>query len=413
MNSRAVSIVLQLAIVLMLAPFASAQDWWMQMQLLSTNVGWTFSGGDMVWTNDNGRHWKEITPDVRALNEGIVSVFFLDTSRGWALLSGYDDPSDAGLRSPKYGLAFTKDSGATWSVKQLNIPVNPNECILLPQGYIQFTDATHGWMNLDVQSGAAFHSGILLRTVDGGKNWTWAPGPGTSGEIRFINQRDGWVVSPEHNELWVTHDGGTDWKQVSLKPPPRVTPADVAAYQLPVFADGKHGALEIGFSTPPTQSPDRCQKSLFVTADGGKSWKFRQVLTRQPECGRMWPVAAADSVVLTPETSGETLTLKKVALGGKSAAASTGSDIGFPATVLSVSFVSPQEGWISTIACCKTACSTCVLRPMHGIHCGPGGTGSQCPALLSTIDGGKSWTDITLRETCMQDLTGKKTCTVQ
>lgn len=413
MNSRTMSIVLQLAIVLMLAPIAAAQEW-MQMQLLRANVGWTFSGGDMVWTNDNGRHWKEITPDLRGLNEGIVSVFFLDTSRGWALVSGYDDPREAGIGAPKYGMAFTKDSGTTWSVIQLNIPVNPHEYVLVPQGYLQFTDATHGWMNLDVQSGAAFHFGILLRTADGGKSWTWAGGPGTSGELRFINQRDGWVVSPEHNELWVTHDGSANWHKVTLKPPSDIKPADVAVYTLPVFNDDKHGALEVGFSSLPTQSPETCQKTVFVTGDGGKSWKFNQVLTHQSACGEWWAVATTDSVVMTPESSGETLTLKKVALGGKATSTTTTSDVGFLTTILSVSFVSAQEGWISTIACCKETCSNiCVLRPMHGIHCGPGGTGSQCPALLSTVDGGISWTDITLRRACRQDLTGKKTCTVQ
>ena len=255
------------------------------MQLLAPGVGWVASGSPILWTTDNGGQWKNITLPGKSL--GVVSIFFLDRSTGWVLLQAPDveEPGSSLPWEPKFELAHTKDSGATWSLTQLELGVNPQEYLLVPQGFIQFTDATHGWMNLTVQSGAAFHAAILFRTVDGGKNWIWVGAPGTSGPVRFIDQQNGWVASEMDYKLWATHDGAKTWTEVSLRPPSEVLPAETVVYQLPVFTDNVHGALTVSFSASPNDLDAHAKGSrvaLFVTADAGKNWKFDGVLSRLP-----------------------------------------------------------------------------------------------------------------------------------
>src|ERR1700690_2868467 len=232
---RAVVAALALVIMLMLGNSAAAQgsQW---MHLLSPGFGWVPSGSSLFWTTDNGKQWKNITPPLQ--DKGMVSAFFLDTSTGWVLLagSGDEEPGAKFPAEPKFDLASTNDSGTTWSLTHLRVPVEPSEYTLVSQGYILFTDASHGWMNLDVQSSSNFHSGLLFRTLDGGKSWAWSPGAG-AGRLRFIDHQNGWIVSPEGDELGVTHDGGKTWTQVSLTAPPQVRPAETVVYHLPVFAE--------------------------------------------------------------------------------------------------------------------------------------------------------------------------------
>ena len=143
--------------------------------------------GQLYWTTDNGSHWTNVTlPAVK--QEQVLSLFFLNTSTGWVLLGEAGDPE------PTLDIASTNDAGASWSVMHVDLPVNPNEPIM-PQGDIDFTDADHGWMNLTVESGSAFHPGELFRTVDGGKKWIRVGAPGTEGKVRFIDQRNGWVLN--------------------------------------------------------------------------------------------------------------------------------------------------------------------------------------------------------------------------
>src|SRR6266516_1986067 len=77
------------------------------MKLLTPEVGWAHMGPGLIRTADAGQHWSKITPPLSP-GEYIASVFFLDTSTGWALLS---KPPSQGEEQPHFQLAATSDSG--------------------------------------------------------------------------------------------------------------------------------------------------------------------------------------------------------------------------------------------------------------------------------------------------------------
>src|SRR5581483_551389 len=140
------------------------------MHMVGPGAGWVASSVSVFWTTDNGQHWKDITPPRAVAGESVASVFFLNASTGWALLTHYEMPQ------PRFDLAATQNAGSTWSVSQIHLPGDAKYPTLVTEGYLQFLDANRGWMNLSVESSSAYHSGLLLRTIDGGKNWTLPQG---------------------------------------------------------------------------------------------------------------------------------------------------------------------------------------------------------------------------------------------
>ena len=368
----AVVAALALAIMLMLGNSAVAQG----KQLMAPGVGWASSGGALYWTTDNGKEWKNITPRIHG---GIVSVFFLDSSTGWVLGSPLGEvPAD-------FELAFTQDSGSSWSVTQLNLGVDPNSATLLGQGDIEFLDTDHGWMNLALQSGAPYHSGLLYRTEDGGKHWTLSKGPGTAGELRFIDERNGWILSPGGQVLWVTHDGAEPWNYLSLTPPAQVHPSDVDEYQLPLFSDKKHGDIVVTFSAP-AAAPDAdsagSEVILFTTSDGGKQWKFDRVLAHLAcphGCDQSSNLEAAvtDSTLVTAQRFNNALTMERAAVTGRGNPTAQRANIGFPGALLSLDLANEQQAWVVTTT------SNCAIGLL------------PCTQLFSTTDAGATWADIT------------------
>jgi photosystem II stability/assembly factor-like uncharacterized protein len=353
-------------LLLTLSAFASAQGI-MAMKLLTPSAGWAATGTQLFWTNDNGHTWKNVTPST-ASQESIVTVFFLDTSTGWVLFSKYEEPE------PRFDLASTADGGASWSVKQVTIPnLNPNATTLSGSGGITFVDRRHGWMSLDVTSGAAFRLAVLIATADGGKTWDWAPGgSGTGGAIGFLNTKVGWEAGgPGGQKLFATYDGANTWQELSLPAPQGSSRAEpmVAWYDLPVFPDGKNGFLPVTYSGPEGSG---LTLVLFASADQGQTWKLDRMLPKLPEIygGIPFPSAVADSTLITAYVTNNTyLTLTTVAPDGK--VSTTTTDMLPPkSSVAALSFSGVTLGWVLV-----------------------GGR------LFSTSDGGNTWAEITLRET--------------
>ena len=53
-------------------------------KLMAPNTGWVSAGGKILWTTDNGEHWKDISPP--GSNRGpILNALFHDEETGWVL----------------------------------------------------------------------------------------------------------------------------------------------------------------------------------------------------------------------------------------------------------------------------------------------------------------------------------------
>jgi photosystem II stability/assembly factor-like uncharacterized protein len=368
------------------------------MQLLAANVGWATNGPQLLWTSSGGAEWKDITPP--AAKDGLISaVFFLDTNHGWVLLVHGEPDIPGGLH---FDLASTDSAGATWSVEPLSMPDGLSGALFGGEASFAFADPSHGWLALysginDMSRGY----GSILATSDGGRSWvsphvlTHRRGDvGLAGPMVMVTPQFGWLVGGGGNdELYVTRDGAKTWQRIELESPVKtdqmleydrnfeqfersfqaLPPAaaklareraqaedhSYAEYDLPTFNDPKHGYICVTYPGVVV---------LFATEDGGVTWKPDRVLTglQEHSQGEKVVSAMADSTWITGRVPKDAMPqLSK--LGPGASATDTTMPAPEESGVSQMSFATASQGWVVT----------------------------NESKLLSTNDGGATWTDIT------------------
>lgn len=357
MQAMQVRLILPLLLTLCLSSAASAQQAGRieSMKLLTSNIGWAATKSHLFWTTDGGAQWKDITPKLNHKRQMVSSVFFLDASTGWALLSCGDDRNlrvDDGC----FELASTTDAGQTWSILHEGIAV-PFSHQRLEDGYgfsgrswLDFADPQHGWEILDISTNSANPSaGEMLRTADGGRTWSPTKDVPTSDHFHFITAADGWIAGGKDHELYVTHDAGDSWQRVSLPAGPGTEPNLGVDYALPVFESAHHGFLPVQYSVGPVSGPYLTTLVLFATEDGGKSWKVDRVLPRLPgtfaavAAGSVWIAAHIEAA----GPSGPKPKLRLYSEGPDRTVTTHTAVVSSAGYAMQLSFVSRTEGWIN------------------------------------------------------------------
>ncbi|MFM0502493.1 WD40/YVTN/BNR-like repeat-containing protein [Paraburkholderia caffeinilytica] len=120
---------------------------------------------------------------------------------------------------------------------------------------VTFSDPQRGW--------AVGHWGAIIRTTDGGENWTLQRSDTKADQplfsVYFRNSTEGWAVG-----LWSlmlhTTDGGATWSKLTLSPP-GAKKLDRNLYS--IFGD-RHDNLFIACE----------QGSIARSTDGGQTWNF-------------------------------------------------------------------------------------------------------------------------------------------
>jgi photosystem II stability/assembly factor-like uncharacterized protein len=320
------------------------------MQLLTPTQGWAIGGHkQLFWSEDNGRHWSNITPS-EPPGSSVADVFFLDTSRGWVLLE-----AAAGDDRLRFELATTADAGHTWSRAPVSVP-NQYSSELSGGAWVDFVDAEHGWIAMRRATSSAFSMGRLLTTQDGGKTWNELPQTPFGAPVLFASSTDGWAIDDfGGGGFYQTHDGGKTWDDVALQYPETMR----AAYSSLHFRDARHCSVAVILSPIPPDEKDPSNLVLFTTEDG-KSWKRDRELTlaRNMYGESAFPSILTDSTLISILPG---LTLTTVGLAG----VPNSKPINTVKTEASeVSFATSAIGWVRT----------------------------RDDKLLSTTDGGERWT---------------------
>ena len=350
----------------------------LEASMLSPSEGWALSGPEtkVWWTTDGGGQWRQITPSTQ-VPETILSVFFLDTRVGWALL----EDKDAGSDSAQFSLASTTSGGAKWEIHRLSIPelvsrVNqstkevqsiPNRASGVIKGLMTFADPLHGWIYVcpDIED-----LSDTLITGDGGKTWQHA-----HIDELHIDPESIVLVTPEiawlndTGRLFTTQDGAKTWRVVSLPVPTKfsrwfpIADRDEEFYSSPVFQDPKHGFEVVTYSW--FKKLRWRNAVLFETLDGGATWQAAGLLNNLPFREQPISSTVVDSTWLIPRAPTYALPMVTVLHLGERANAIEFDEYGYRSE-FKMSFINSARGWLI----------------MDG-------------ALLSTRDGGGSWSDVT------------------
>lgn len=186
-------------------------------------------------------------------SNNIVYVFFLNRNLGWA--SSFD------FTEPPYGteLLKTTDGGANWTLSSY-----PEENIFM--NCILFLDSLNGWM------GGSPHA--IVRTSDGGVSWSQAEVDTSTLaffpvlKISFFNEQYGYASGGMFDiagVTWRTDNGGEKWYAID----PSEAPAD-EVHGLHLFDSvtvlGAGGDPDFGYGV-----------GMLRTANGGVNWNYDEL----------------------------------------------------------------------------------------------------------------------------------------
>lgn len=345
------------------------------MQLLSSGQGWALVDQRLLWTDNGGLDWKDITPP-KAASDQILGGYFLDQRQGWLV-----------KRSPEFGeIQILKSSSDQNLWQESTLPVSMSSWLPPIQDIsIRFLDANHGWMVLNYGTNGNFSTGRLYTTPDGGNSWKELALP-TGGQVSFVNARRGWLSGGVGgNELYLTDDGGNTWQRQQLVPPAEDIPGQLFA-GLPVFVNQNQGLLAITIADPSQPRVD-----IYSTSDGGSSWILTSTIPLDKQSIPTGPVNLVqngDAGWVFP-LPGSTH-LYEISWDGKRTQET--SPAGYPAGVSQLAFT-PGMAWAQAQ---NGFCSGYKARSGETIP--PKLSVFQCQQqsqLFRSIDGGSNWVEIT------------------
>jgi len=322
------------------APSSWFRRWWRAGRPAKPELEPTF---ELVSTTDAGATWSRTridNPELASLRDTILpkaQVSFADSLHGWvdltvSVASNPNSHWEKGL--------ITADGGKTWN-QAPSTPIKPTA--------VRFLTPLEGWMLGDPSKPAAAVSPSPSGHAELPPSARGLGGPLVTNPIlarRMMRMRRtlpgmfGWSMggrlpmAPDQllrdeagKELYVTRDGAKSWQKVSLAPPEEVYSEDLARhpppisncgkvtgytmtdvtyhpptaiYDLPTFTDSEHGFLPVTYlATSDTKwvgtnlavwmqrngvacSEQHYHAVLFATADSGRTWKPDRILVRNP-----------------------------------------------------------------------------------------------------------------------------------
>ncbi|MFC1732467.1 YCF48-related protein [candidate division KSB1 bacterium] len=164
------------------------------IKFIDPSNGWAVGGwysSLVVYTTDSGNTWTEL-PSIS--NQYLSKVEFVDYDRAWIIGS--------------QTILYTNDGGSTWNQQWSGNSDLYDIC---------FIDSLNGWVLGNIwQTVPEYpYDGILLRTNDGGLNWTVDSINIGANDIHFRDKNHGWLISGKG--IFCTSDGGNSWiRQTSI-----------------------------------------------------------------------------------------------------------------------------------------------------------------------------------------------------
>jgi photosystem II stability/assembly factor-like uncharacterized protein len=266
-------------------PVARPQTTVSSLYWLNARVGWIVvvdgqHRSVLYHTVDGGQRW---TRQFATVNSG-VAVRFLDATQG--LMS---EPTP--FPGPDPTLLRTDDGGDHWTTIELAPDIGPGPNLPF------FLDLLHGWVMVRTSRSDTTEDAVIYKTDDGGIDWTVAASvdpitwtshglqeEGLKRWLSFHTPTDGLMGSVEPDgsaAVYVTHDGGVDWRLVPLPAGPGGWNAGDTVTLLPptISANGEGAMMVVTTSRqggrPRVGRPVNFGLPAVVvyrTRDGGETW---------------------------------------------------------------------------------------------------------------------------------------------
>jgi photosystem II stability/assembly factor-like uncharacterized protein len=255
-----------------LGAFRSASSAWV---IFSLQEPVPASQTSRVWvTTDGGVSWKSSALDISAFQETFTpsDMVFVDDQHGWFLAH-----VGVGMNHDYIAVVATADGGQSWRV--LLDPYQDGGIQSCPKHAMLYADTRTGWLTPDCMGVGAPPS--LFKTSDGGATWQpiGMPAPASgyfddnscgmhasflfsvTSAVFSMQCLDNGTFKIEHDFLYSTADGGSNWKAYAL-------PSDFTVLDPPsggLFFINVTSGLVLG-------------RRIYRTGDGGKTWSLAKTV---------------------------------------------------------------------------------------------------------------------------------------
>ena len=152
---------------------------------IDSNTGWIVGNdGKIFKTTNGGTSWST---QISGVTDPLYSVYFINSSTGW--ISGEDNT-----------ILKTTNGGSSWIFLQGVFPKSVES--------IYFTDENNGCA-AGIDYNGSNYFGVIIKTTDGGTNWTNQWSGNWLLSIHFTDSNNGWAAGA--GIILKTTDGGTSW----------------------------------------------------------------------------------------------------------------------------------------------------------------------------------------------------------
>lgn len=322
------------------------------IRMLTTANGWALTQNAVLKTADGGLHWYDVTP-ARVPDGGYATARgdFMSTQVAWV--------ASAQLNANTVTVQRTTNGGQSWQTTTIS-SLSP-EAVDAPH----FRNSSEGWLEVIGSPGAGQQPAEIYHSTDGGLHWTKIASSlnpqsgllnsGFKSGISFVNSLIGFAATrfitgePANPGLFVTYDGGHTWRAQAIPMPQGITVQQIGTTP-PVFF-GASGLLPVYVMTSSLQH----ELILYRTNDSGAHWT--PTAAANLDAGTVY-VSDLNHAWASDQSNGNFFYTSD---GGTSWHMTANT----PGTLKEMSFVDAYNGWAITAT-----------------------------ALLHTMDGGKNWSQI-------------------
>jgi len=302
------------------------------IRMLDGSNGWGVTDDSVVRTEDGGKTWLDITPaGATTLGYGTAGSF-LSQALAFVLVG---DPTNPAANATLYR---TSDGGVSWTFNQVSFG----------SGDLRFLDEENGWIMVNLGVAAGSNAVSVYQTGDGGETWKrmFTNDPTVDGAA------DSLPLGGLKNAL-VPLDMKTAWVSGVIYAPDtlylyRTDDGGGDWSQVIVDLSEKATGSELSITAFQLVSPkagyvavnyyeDTLQTMLYVTRDGGQTWTLTP--TNILNGSAVDFVSDADGFIFDGEGF-------QVTHDAGSTWSSVKPDVSFTDSFMSMDFVSPQVGWV-------------------------------------------------------------------
>jgi photosystem II stability/assembly factor-like uncharacterized protein len=237
-----------------------------KIQMMDAQNGWIITATNVLRTIDGGATWYNVTPSTGSIAGSGAGASFLGANVAWILIGDPQQPLNSGL------LYHTSDGGLTWV--EYGTPFGSGE--------LHFLDTRNGWVMIVAGAGAGNMPVLFYQTTDGGVNWrqvysnlpgdtseqTSLPVTGIKSGFTPVSMQEAWVAGQTSapNVVYLYHT--TDGGHTWAAVDPKLPFGGEAQYLThpPVFFGSQTGLL------PTMAGSEGSGTFFFITEDGGKTW---------------------------------------------------------------------------------------------------------------------------------------------